>query len=69
VSLPPDVERFEARMDPGPAAKPLEGRCMQRPAWQADTLFSAVVERCLSHCNEQSYLVFLRAHTFFGTTR
>jgi len=32
-------------------------KLFNRSPWQADTLFSPVVERCVSHCKEQSYLV------------
>jgi hypothetical protein len=32
-------------------------KLFNRSPWQADTLFAPVIERCLRHCKEQSYLV------------
>jgi len=32
-------------------------KLFNRSPWHADTLFSPVVQRCVSHCKEQSYLV------------
>jgi hypothetical protein len=32
-------------------------KLFNRSPWQADTLFAPVVERCVSHCKEQSFLV------------
>jgi hypothetical protein len=44
-------------------------KLFNRSPWQADTLFSPVVERCVSHCKEQSFLVLAGDFTHLARKR